>query len=151
MLGLILNDLHLWIRSIIVDSFIFELVCCNRKHRREVLWNVYYFRTLTGSTESCLDCKQIEFLRFLNKCYLLRFKYFFKVRFACGIKMILLKCANMMRTPGKCCFNNVVFIRWKRHVLTKRDVNNSFFIALIFWKLISLVTYINCDWYVVVY
>ena len=69
-----------------------------------------------------LDCKLIELLRFLNKCYLLQLKYFFKVRFACEIKLVLPKCANI---------NNVVFIRRKRQALTKRDVNNSFFIAFV--------------------
>ena len=120
-----------------------------------MLCNVYYFRSLIGSTESCSDCKQIELLRFLNKCYLLQLKYFFKVRFASEIKLILPKCA-MMRTYDenirkKCCFNNVVFIRRKRQALTKRDVNNSFFIAFVIWKLVSLLTYINYDWYAVVY
>ena len=104
------------------------------------------------STESCLDCKQIEFLRFLNKCYLVWLRYFFKVRFACEIKLVLPKCANMMRTSGKkCCFNNAAFIRWKRHALTKRNVNSSFFTAFIFWKLSSVLTFINYDWYVMVY
>ena len=36
-----------------------------------------------------LECKQIEFIRFLNKYHLLALKYFFKVRFACEIKLIL--------------------------------------------------------------
>ena len=133
-------------QSILIDSFIFNLVCCNRKHRREVLWNVHYFRTLVGSTESCLECKEIEFLRFLNKCYLLHLKCFFKVRFALEIKLILSKRANIMRTSGR----NVVFIRWKRCTLTKTDVNNIFFIAFIFKKLLSLLTYANYDWYVVI-
>ena len=34
-----------------------------------------FFRTLIGYIKSCLECKQIEFLRFANKCYLLRLKY----------------------------------------------------------------------------
>ena len=36
-------------------------------------------------------------------------------------------------------------------MLTKWDVNNSFFTAFIFWKIVSLLNYINCDWHVVVY
>ena len=141
-------------RPITVDSFNFRMVCCNRKHRREVLWNVYYFRSLFGSTESWIY--NTEFLRFLDKRYLLQLKYFFKVRFACEIKLILPKCANVQILPSsasgkKSCLNNVFFIRWKRHAFTKRDVNYSFFIAFIFWKLVSLLTYICYDWCVFVY
>ena len=126
------------------------MVCCNRIHRGEVLWNFHYFRTLIGSTESCLDCKQIELLRFLNKCYLLRLKYFFNIRFACEIDPSEV-CKYDENIRKKCCFNNVVFIRWKRQALTKRDINSSFFIAFIIWKHVSLLTYINYDWYVIVY
>ena len=36
------------------------------------------------------------------------------------------------------------------HTLTKSDDNNSFFIAFIFWKILSLVTYVDYNWYVVV-
>ena len=43
----------------------------------------------------------IEFIKFLNKCFLLQSKYFFKVRFVCEIKLILPKCANIMRTSRK--------------------------------------------------
>ena len=109
MLEGILNNLHLEIQSIIINSFIFKLVCCNRKHRREVLWNIHYFWTLIGSTESCLECKQIKFLRFLNKWYLLQLKYFFKVRFACKIKLILSKCANIMRASGRNIVSTMLF------------------------------------------
>ena len=43
----------------------------------------------------------IEFIKFLNKCFLLQSKYFFKVRFVCEIKLILPKCANIMRMSRK--------------------------------------------------
>ena len=48
----------------------------------------------------------------------------------------------------KYCFNNVVFVRWKRCMWTKTCANNSFFIAFLFWKLVSLSTYVNYDSYV---
>ena len=54
-----------------------------------------------GSTESCLKYKQIEFLIFLNKHYLLQLKYFYMVRFAREIELTLAKCANKMRTSGR--------------------------------------------------
>ena len=38
----------------------------------------------------------IEFIKFLNKCFLLQSK-----RFVCEIKLILPKCANIMRTSRK--------------------------------------------------
>ena len=60
-----------------------------------------FFPTLIGYIKSCLQCKQIEFLRFANKCYLLRLKCFFKVRFAREIKLIIPKCANVIRTSGR--------------------------------------------------
>ena len=110
----------------------FKLVLCNRKHRREVLWNVHYFRTLIGYTESYLGCNQIEFIRFLNKCCFLWLKYFSKVRFVCEVKLILPKYENIRK---RCCFDNVVFIRWKRHTVRKRDVSNSSSIAFIFQNL----------------
>ena len=47
--------------------------------------------------------------------------------------------------------NNVVFIRWKRHTLTKMNVNSSFFIAFIFLRLVPVFTNANYDWYVVTY
>ena len=43
----------------------------------------------------------IESLRFVNKCYLLQLKYFFKVRFAPEIKLIIPKCASIIRTSGR--------------------------------------------------
>ena len=43
----------------------------------------------------------IKFIKFLNKCFLLQSKYFFKVRFAHEIKLILPKCANIMRMSRK--------------------------------------------------
>ena len=87
-----------------------KLVCCNRKHRREVLRNVHYFRTLIESTESCLEYKNIEFLRFLNKYYLLQLKYFFKVRLTCEIDLSNV-CKYNENMRKKCWFKNVAFIR----------------------------------------
>ena len=72
-----------------------------QQETQKFFYIVHYFRTLVGSAESCLECKEIEFLRFLNKYYLLQLKYFFKVRFALEIKLILSKRANIMRTSGR--------------------------------------------------
>ena len=87
-----------------------------------MLRNIYYFRTLIGCTESCLDCKQIKFLRFLNKCYLLRLKYFSKVRFACEIKLILPKCPNNENIRKKNVVLTTLF-PCRFHKMKKTQVN----------------------------
>ena len=43
----------------------------------------------------------IEFIKFLKKCYLLRSKYLFEERFAREIKLALPKCANIMKCQEK--------------------------------------------------
>ena len=66
------------------------------KHRREVLWIV-------------IEPSLGQFIRFLNKYYLLRLKYFFKVRFASEIELILPKCANITRTSEKNTVSTMLF------------------------------------------
>ena len=45
--------------------------------------------------------KILDYTLFLNKCFLLQSKHFFKVKFARETKLILPKCANIMRTSRK--------------------------------------------------
>ena len=114
-----------------------------------MLQNVYYIWTLIGYTKSCLECKHIQFIRYLNKWYLIRLKYFFKVDLLVKLKWSF-QSVQIWEYQEENYFNSVVSVRWKRHMVTKRDVNNSFFIAFILWKLVSLLTYIMTDMYLFV-
>ena len=49
----------------------------------------------------------------------------------------------------KCCFNNAVFIRWKRHMLTRGMLIADSLLHLFFENLYLFLTYVNYDWYVV--
>ena len=62
---------------------------------------ITFERNLIVSNESCFECKQIEFLRFLNSYDLLQLTYYSKVRFTREIELILPKCANILRTSGR--------------------------------------------------